>query len=202
MESEKTAINSCGPIIIAGGIGSGKSVVARVLRLRGYGVFDCDYEARVLMEHDADLQKRIREVAGKSVYSAGRLDRKALAEKFFSDPVLRENVNTAVHAAVRDRIAVWLEESEKNVFIETAIAALSGIARMAREIWLVEASDLTRIERVRGRDAREESQIRHIMEAQAGEEALLEASGIPLRRIRNDKDSQLLENIPKMYYYK
>ncbi|MDE5975343.1 MAG: dephospho-CoA kinase, partial [Muribaculaceae bacterium] len=41
---------------ITGGIGAGKSVVSRILRLNGFTVFDCDSEARLLMENDSRLR--------------------------------------------------------------------------------------------------------------------------------------------------
>ena len=49
-----------GLIAIVGGIGSGKSVVSRILRLRGFGVFDCDYEARCILESpESDIRRAV-----------------------------------------------------------------------------------------------------------------------------------------------
>lgn len=192
-------------IVVAGGIGSGKSVVARILRLQGFGVFDCDVEARQLMEQDHALAEEIRRLAGKDVYDpAGRLDRKRLAASIFGDKELREDVNREVHGAVKRRMREWLLEREENLFVETAIAAQSGIADEADAIWIVTADRATRMERVKARDTRSREETERIMEIQELEEKALEVSGKPTVRIsNNDRDellSQIMDRISKIRY--
>lgn len=186
-------------IVLAGGIGSGKSIVARILRLNGFGVYDCDLRARRLMEIDASLMSAIRGLAGEGAYTvAGQLDRRRLAGLLFRDAELRRAVNKAVHAAVRQDMESWLSMSPRNVFVESAISAQSGLAEMAREVWIVEASAETRLERIRVRDNRSEEEIKRIMEAQSEEERLLEAKGCRLVRIANNPPSSLLTQILPM----
>lgn len=191
-------------IVLAGGIGSGKSVVARILRLQGFGVYDCDLEARRLMEKDAGLVETISFACcfpcGKGgskpekVYDAyGKLDRKKLASLIFSDKEIRGKVNKAVHAAVKADIRKWLALSPENIFVETAIPAESGLAYMADEVWLVEASLETRLQRVKERDNRTEEEIMRIIQAQRREELLMEENAIPLKRIPNNPGDSLLK---------
>ncbi|MCH5217281.1 MAG: dephospho-CoA kinase [Muribaculaceae bacterium] len=183
-------------IVVAGGIGSGKSVVARILRLQGYGVFDCDVEARQLMEQDRALAEEIRRLAGRDVYDpAGRLDRQRLAAAIFADKELREEVNRAVHDAVKRRMREWLLEREENLFVETAIAVQSGIADEADAIWIVTADRATRMERVKARDSRSREETERIMEIQELEEKALEDSGKPTVRISNNDGDELLSQI-------
>lgn len=185
-------------IVITGGIGSGKSVVARILRLQGFGVFDCDYEARVLMESSGPLARQVRDIAGNDVYGpSGLLDRRKLADRIFGSPALRLEINQAVHSAVKIRMREWLKESERNVFVETAIAAGSGIAEEAQEIWLVEASSDTRMHRVRARDGRSKEDVESIMTAQEREEELLLSMGKKVVRISNNPGDPILETILK-----
>lgn len=187
-------------ILLAGGIGSGKSVVARVLRLRGFGVFDCDLEARMLMESDAALRSRLEEVAGADIYDAeGRLRRRLLASRIYSEADLRHEVNAAVHAAVRKRIEEWLHENRAHIFVECAIASRSGVVDMASEVWLVSASPQTRLERVGTRDGRTLEEILRIMEAQKGEEEALAGLGQKIRRIINEPGDSLLAQIPREF---
>lgn len=186
-------------IVLAGGIGSGKSVVARTLRLKGFGVFDCDREAKFLMENEADLIATLNEITEDQAYdSSGRLDKKKLSQLLFENSAIRSEVNKAVHAAVINRLRNWLKESSRNMFVETAIAAESGIAAMAKEIWLVVASPLTRMERVRLRDTRPDEQILKIMETQAREEEKLYSTGVEIKKIFNDPEGHLLERINEL----
>ncbi|MDE7458347.1 MAG: dephospho-CoA kinase [Muribaculaceae bacterium] len=46
-------------IAITGGIGAGKSVVSNVLRVMGYEVFDCDSEAKIIMDSDEEIKHRL-----------------------------------------------------------------------------------------------------------------------------------------------
>lgn len=185
-------------IVLAGGIGAGKSVVARILRLRGFGVFDCDIEARKLMEEDEDLVKSLKTLAGEDIYRSGKLDRKHLGQLLFSDGELRKKVNSLVHGRIRERIREWLAADKANIFVETAIASQSGIAAEAEAIWLVEASDATKMERVALRDGRSEEDIIKIMEAQEREDKDLQCLSIPMERISNNPDDQLLDRINEL----
>lgn len=183
-------------IVLAGGIGSGKSVVARMLRLKGFGVFDCDFEAKLLMHSDPRIIEGIKKIAGDDVYSdSGRLDRGRLASVIFGDKEARDRINVLVHEAVRNRIGEWLKENTANVFVETAIAAESGIADKADAIWLVDADEETRIARVKFRDGRSEDDIRRIMDAQRAEEELLFSNHRNLVKINNNPADSLLEQI-------
>lgn len=186
-------------IVIAGGIGSGKSVIARILRLQGFGVFDCDAEARKLMERDGGLVSEVKKIAGEEIYDGcGRLCRSALAGIIFSDAGKRRAIEKAVHEAVRNRIDSWLKEAENNIFVETAISAVSGIAFRAEEVWMVEASEETRIGRVASRDGRTDEEIRRIMKAQEREEELLADHSIAVKRIHNDSGDEVLAEINRL----
>lgn len=185
-------------IVIAGGIGAGKSVVARILRLKGFGVFDCDLEARRMMEEEGELIASVRNIVGEDVYdAANRLDRPLLASRLFADPEIRQSINREVHSAVRKRIEEWMGFSKGNLFVETAIGGESGIAPMADEIWLVDASEELRIERVMERDRRPEEQIKSIIDAQRREEERLAESGARVVRLINDGKRSLLQQIEK-----
>lgn len=164
-------------ILLCGGIGCGKSVVARILRLKGFGVFDCDFEARRLMQTDFALMEAVKAAAGEDVYRvpdgesahAPVLDRRLLAERIFADDAVRGAVNAAVHSAVRLRIGEWLLESPVNLFVESAVPVSSGLEAMAAEIWEVTAPLDVRIARVALRDARPREEILSIIRAQQSE---------------------------------
>lgn len=186
-------------IVLTGGIGSGKSVVARILRLRGFGVFDCDHEARLIMETDPKVREEIKEIAGEEAYHPdGALNRKELSRILFVDTALRSRVNEVVHGAVKQRITEWSEENPRNVFVETAIAAESGLTEMADEIWMVTASREVKVQRVISRDRRHEKEVLKIMDAQASEEKLIENNSTTVHTIENNPWNMLLPEVEKL----
>lgn len=184
-------------ILLAGGIGSGKSVVARLLRLKGFGVYDCDTRASWLMEHDDNLREELREAAGKEVYdTSGRLDRKYLSEKMFVDCRLRKEVNRVVHSAVRKDIRSWLEEDKANVVVESAIGSESGLLDEADEVWLVVASENERLSRVLQRDYhRSKEDVLRIIKVQENEETSILQSGKHVVSIYNNPGNSLMPQI-------
>ena len=95
------------PIIgLAGGIGSGKSHAARVLRELGCAVIDSDEEVRAAYETD-EVQRALREWWGDAVFTAdGKVDRRAIAGRVFEFPEQRQRLEALIHplvAAARDR---------------------------------------------------------------------------------------------------
>lgn len=193
-------------IVITGGIGAGKSVVSRVLRLRGYDVYDCDLEAGEIMNRSPQVRESLTDWCGPDIYlSTGELNRKKLSSIFFIDKELREKVNLLVHALVRDDIASKMadlggnrkgqEERWKDdvFFVETAIPVVSGLAAMADEIWYVTAPEEERIARVAGRDGHEEAHIRARIEAQRQE-----WDQLPLAKTRTIVNNDATPLIPQL----
>ena len=86
---------------LTGGIGAGKSIVAKVLRSMGYPVFDSDSEAKTIMNHDLAMRSELIAIFGEEVYTQDGLNRPLLAQKIFNDASLKDKVNGLVHPAVR-----------------------------------------------------------------------------------------------------
>ncbi|MDE6436166.1 MAG: dephospho-CoA kinase, partial [Muribaculaceae bacterium] len=92
-------------IAITGGIGSGKSVVSRVLRAMGYPVYDCDSQAKAIMDADAEIHRRLCSEIDAAVVTDGVIDRKRLAEIVFNDKAKLAVLNAIVHSAVKAHLA-------------------------------------------------------------------------------------------------
>lgn len=188
-------------ICIAGGIGAGKSVVSRIMRLAGYEVYDCDREARRLMTEDAGLKADICSIAGSDAYFPdGTLNRKVLAERLFGTDEIRDCINRSVHSAVKKDIEARAFSCGKSLmFVETAIPVVSGIAEMCDMLWLVEASEATRIRRVEQRGNLPAGQIKARINAQYGEEEAIRRMGeeglLKVEIIKNENSSDLLGQI-------
>lgn len=157
---------------ITGGIGAGKSVISRILRLRGFGVYDCDYEARRLMEENAGIREVLTCRYGQDLYAGGILCRPMLAGKIFGDEKERLFVNSVVHGAVREDVRRWYAcDPERNIYVESAILFESGLADDCREIWIVTAPPEVRLRRAMARDPHaDEADLRRRIEAQRREE--------------------------------
>lgn len=139
---------------ITGGIGAGKSMVSRILSLRGYTVYDCDSKAKLLMTR-MPLSAKLRQLISDDLFAPdGSLNRTLMAERIFSDEKLLKRVNEAVHAAVRDDIRECASEACKDslFFVESAILATSQLHRFTDEVWLVEAPLEIRLQRALNRN--------------------------------------------------
>lgn len=158
-------------IAVTGGIGSGKSVVCRVLSAMGYDVYDCDSEARRIMDSDEGMKRRIAdEITPEALDRDGNLDRKAIAGVVFADASRLAALNAIVHGAVRDDIArrlrVAADAGVALYFIETAILYESGLDRMVGEVWEVTAPQEVRIRRAMLRDGAGYESIKARVDAQ------------------------------------
>lgn len=142
-------------IAITGGIGAGKSVVTHIVGALGFKVYDCDSEAKALMDSSLEIKRRLTdEIDPHVVRSDGTIDRTRLAALVFGDAVMLETLNGIVHEAVRNDIAArcaGLGDGE-TMFVETAILYQSHLDRMVDEVWEVDAPVDLRIERVMRRN--------------------------------------------------
>ena len=142
----------CRIIGITGGIGSGKSVVSRILRLNGCFVYDCDLEARVIMEREESVSSAIKSLLGEEAYLPdGCVDRAFVASVVFADSDKLNGLNSIVHKAVRDDFlqrVKWLSCQEipaplrrDVIFCESAILSTAHMDAICDEIWLVTAPE-------------------------------------------------------------
>ena len=187
-------------IAVTGGIGSGKSVVCRILSAMGYEVYDCDSEAKAIMDTDAGMKRRIaREITPVAVGVDGRLDRKAIADVVFADARKLATLNSIVHGAVRDDISRRARTAEcrgvQLFFVETAILYESGLDRMVDEVWEVTAPEEIRIRRAMRRDGSDYDRIKARVEAQG---AASNGSHPRVFRIVNDGVEPVVPQISKL----
>lgn len=142
-------------IAVTGGIGSGKSIVCRILMALGYPVYDCDSRAKTLMDSSWEIKRQISEnICQEAISPSGEIDRRRLAQEVFADRQLLKQLNTIVHAEVRRDIDQWFRHSESAIcFVETAILRESRLDKMVSETWEVVAPSEVRIRRVMHRSS-------------------------------------------------
>lgn len=156
---------------ITGGIGAGKSVVSRILRLKGYPVYDCDSEARSLMESSEEILAALQGRFGEEcILECGGLNRGYIASRVFNDAEELTWLNTLVHGAVREDVRDWVEAhasaGKEILFVESAILYSSGLDKMCDRIWLVTAPEELRLERAMQRGGASEEDLRRRIESQ------------------------------------
>ncbi|MDE6454240.1 MAG: dephospho-CoA kinase [Muribaculaceae bacterium] len=182
---------------IAGGIGSGKSVVSRMLAGMGYDVYDSDMRAKQIMDGDVEIKRFLaREIHPDCIRPDGAIDRRTVASVVFGDEEKRLKLNSCVHSAVKADLCLWIEAhgaGDAAVFVECAILCESGLVDLTDEIWEVWAPDAVRIERVVRRNGLAEDDVRARIASQAVETAALNAQNP--RIIINDGVSPLLPQV-------
>lgn len=180
---------------IAGGIGSGKSMVSRVLRLRGYRVYDCDFEAKKLMATDKDLRRSLTETFGCEVID----NPKALAAIVFGQPKQLQRLNSIVHPAVKDDLKQHARSSTETLyFVESAILASSGIGEMCDAVCIVETPLNQRIHNVQSRQNLSRQEILDRIKAQQPETQMLDELTAQHFIIRNTAEHSLLHQIDRI----
>ncbi len=163
---------------ICGGIGAGKSVVSRILREMGRKVYDCDAEARRIMDCDETIHERLNSMIHPQCVVGGKVDRRLISSIVFSDSESLARLNSIVHSAVIKDIECWRSENadELRLWVETAIPRSSGIIDMVDSIWHVTAPVELRVRRVMLRNNLPESEILARIDSQRDDENLPTAS--------------------------
>src|ERR1043165_3634636 len=114
---------------LTGGIGSGKTTVAKIFELLGIPVYYADDSAKRIMSEDEDLKTAIQNQFGKEAYQNGELNRAYLSAKVFSDPSQLEVLNSIVHPATIRDAAKWMARQKTPYTIkEAALIFESGSA--------------------------------------------------------------------------
>lgn len=152
---------------LTGGIGSGKSEVARILESLGAYVIDTDALAREAVASGSDALREIARVWPMAVREEC-LDRAVLAQIVFSDPDARERLNAIVHPHVRrlaDESERYAREGQPIVHVVPLLFETGYDERVDRTIAVI-APDELRLRRVVERDRMSEDQVRARMAAQ------------------------------------
>ena len=145
---------------ITGGIGSGKSTVAKVFVSMGYPVYNSDLMAKQLINSDSVLIGDIKSHFGQEIYSGNKLDRKKMAGIVFNDPEKLKILNSLVHPAVGRDFESWKKEQSTSIVLkEAAIIFETGIHKSLDATLLVTTPESIRIKRVMKRDNTTKEQV-------------------------------------------
>lgn len=178
---------------ITGGIGSGKSTVAKVLQLMGYPVYSSDQRAKDIMHEDPQLIAGLKELFGEEAYLDSNLNRPYIAAQIFKDASKRTAMNNLVHPAVRADFQNWVaQQKSRIVFQESALLFETGNYKAFDAVILVTAPEEIRMRRVKERDELTDEQVQSRFNAQMPEEEKLKLTDL---LIQNDGNHLLVPQI-------
>lgn len=174
---------------ITGGIGSGKSTIAKQLRKMGYAVYDTDSEAKRLIVEDARVRQQIEQLFGKEVYQDGVYQTALVAQRVFADQSLLARLNAIVHPAVKADILRWAENMNHPTlcFVECAILYQAGFDTLCDKVVVVTAPEEVRLQRAVVRDHSTIEKVRARMRAQEVEKDIERADLI----VNNDGKKEI-----------
>ena len=156
---------------LTGGIGSGKSTVARIFEVLGIPVYYADKTTRELMNTDETIRKKILEQFGQASYRDGELDRSYIASIVFNDPYQLDLLNAITHPVTIAHANKWMQAQHAPYIIkEAALIFESGSAENLDMVVGVYAPKELRIQRVMDRDKVTREDVLKRMDRQIDEE--------------------------------
>ncbi len=172
---------------LTGGIGSGKSTVARVFEVLGIPVYYADEATRQLMNTDEALKKEIIKNFGEESYSEGQLNRPYIASIVFNNKEKLELLNALTHPATIRHANEWMQQQTAPYVIkEAALIFESGSAENLDYVIGVSAPKITRIQRVMERDHISSDEVQKRMDRQIDEEMKMKLCDFVL--VNNDTE--------------
>lgn len=188
---------------LTGGIGSGKTMIAKYIKSLGIPVYIADDEAKKIMKSN-EVLKEIRKEFGNIIFDEEKLNNVKLAQLVFSNPTKLEKLNSIVHPLVKKHFDKWLLKHKNFPLIvkEAAILFESGSYQYCDFIITVTAPIDTRIQRVLKRDNTDkESIIKRIQTQWTDEERVLKSDFViqnsTIKDTKNQVDAilKILNNI-------
>lgn len=178
---------------LTGGIGSGKSTVARIFKLMGIPVFDADSAAKTIMNEDEALKKEMVQHFGKKTYINGMLDRNYLASMVFENERNLATLNALVHPAVFRAAEAWMQQQNTAYVIkEAALIFESGSQEELDIVIGVYAPKHLRIQRTMQRDHSSRESVIQRMNNQINEEMKMKLCDFV---ICNDEQTLLIPQV-------
>jgi len=158
-------------IAITGGVGSGKSTVARMFRELGVPVIDADEVAKAVVAPGQPAWQELRRLYGPEYFLAdGSLDRAKVAGRVFENTQERRRLEAIIHPRVAAEIRARLQELEAQgaplVLVEVPLLFEAGLEKHYDRVIVVDAGEADQVRRLRDRDSRSEAEIAGILAAQ------------------------------------
>ncbi|MFS8083062.1 MAG: dephospho-CoA kinase [Ginsengibacter sp.] len=182
---------------LTGGMGSGKTTVARIFQVMGIPVFYADAEAKKLMEEDFVLRENIINALGTESYTGSQPNRKYMAQQVFSDPEKLTILNSLIHPAIIAQAEKWMKcQSSPFAIKEAAILFESNSHKKLDFVIGVESPEDLRISRSIERDNLSKDQVKSRMARQMSQVEKMKLCDFV---IINDERHSLIEQVLSIY---
>lgn len=169
---------------LTGGIGSGKTTIAKYFESKGIPVYIADNEAKKIMETETVIGKII-DVFGSDSIESGKVNRSKLAALVFNNPEKLKILNSIIHPEVKKHFTNWVKLQKNYPFVikETAILFESGSYKECDKIIMVTAPEEIRKNRVMERDKISKEEVEARMANQWKEEQKIPLSDFVIPNI-------------------
>jgi len=182
---------------LTGGIGSGKTTVAKIFELLAVPVYYADDAARKIMNEDEELKTAIRRQFGEEAYKNGELNRNYLATKVFNDSFQLEILNALVHPATMCDAAKWMNQQQTPYIVkEAALIFESGAAEQLDYVIGVYAPAALRIKRTMERNNVGYDEVARRMNNQLDEKIKMKLCDFV---IQNDEQQLLIPQVIELH---
>ena len=152
---------------LTGGIGSGKTTVAKMFSEINVPIYTADTEAKKLINKSKVIKRKLIKLFGEKAYIDEKLNRDFIAQKIFNDKNLLEKMNAIVHPKVASHFERWLSKQNAPYIIkEAAILFENGSYLFCDAVILVIADKEVRMQRVIKRDNSSRSKVQAIINNQ------------------------------------
>lgn len=184
---------------LTGGIGSGKSTVAKIFEVLGIPVYYADTEAKRLMNSNEKIKESLRQHFGEATYKNEELDRKYLADIVFNNPEKLELLNALIHPVTIKDAEEWMQRQAAPYSIkEAALLFESGAAENLDFVIGVYAPQALRIKRVIKRDNLSQDEIVKRINRQVIEEMKMKLCDFV---ITNNEQELLIPQVLKLHQH-
>jgi dephospho-CoA kinase len=183
---------------LTGGIGSGKTTVARIFSMLDIPVYNSDEAGRKITDQNTLVKNAIKKQFGNEVYSeTDTLNREKLSAIVFNDSSALSKLNAIIHPAVAEDFKVWCEnQNAPYVIKETAILYEHGLDKLLDGVIVVEAPDDLRIKRVMKRNGVSEENVRQRINKQLPQDELINKADWV---IHNNEQQLLIPQVLEVY---
>lgn len=183
---------------ITGGIGSGKSTIAKWLELKGYPVFYADMEAKKILFQAETIQHLINQF-GDGILENGQLDKTKLGTLVFNQPDKLQQLNKIIHPLVAKAFSNWVQQHSNHsiLFKEAAILFETGGYKSLDYNILVTAPKEVRIQRVIQRDSLSKEDVLRRMKQQLPDSVKRKLADFTIYNIHLEKAYQKASSILK-----
>lgn len=152
---------------LTGGIGSGKTTVAKMFKDLGVPLYIADDRAKILMNESPAIKEKLLSLFGKNAYVDGRVNRPFLANAIFNDASLLQQMNAIVHPAVGADFSQWKAQQVSPYVLKEAAIIFENKLQDQYDFIITVAADLEqRMERVIKRDGSNREKILAIVKNQ------------------------------------